>query len=126
MPASSSAESLAQQARFVFKGTVKKLNASTMPEIEDTERTVIVRVDEIIHAPEVLSHYAGQDITVRLSGRKKVKVGELAVFFTNGWLYGKSVAVQSLGQHPVGQATAALLSATADPVRNLADRDMKK
>ena len=98
MPASSEADALAQQARFVFKGTVQKLRASTLPDIKDKSGTVIVRVDEIIQAPEELSHFTGHDITVQLSGRKKVKVGEQNVFHTNGWLFGDSIAVVSLRQ----------------------------
>ncbi len=125
MPASSRAENLAQQARFVFKGTVKKLKAATMAEVPVTDRTVVVRVDEVVHAPETLSHYAGKDITVELGGRKKVAVGQEAVFFTNGWLFGKSVAVQSIAYHPVGKATADLRRVGGDPVRALADRDLQ-
>jgi len=125
MPASSRAEDLAQQARFVFKGTVKKLKAATMAEVPVTDRTIVVRVDEVIHAPETLSHYAGKDITVELGGRKKAAVGQEAVFFANGWLFGKSVAVQSIDHHPVGKTTAALRSAAGDPVKTLADRDLR-
>src|SRR5215831_1539814 len=125
MPASSRIEDLAQQARFVFKGTVRQLKAATMPEVPVTDRTIVVRVDEVIHAPEILSHYTGQDITVQLGTRKKVEVGQEAVFFTNGWLFGKSVAVQSIDHHPVNRAMAALRHTTGDPVKNLADHDLR-
>jgi len=128
MPASSKADALAQQARFVFKGTVQKLRASTVPDIKDKSGTVIVRVDEIIHAPEELSYFSGHDITVQLSGRKKVKVGEQNVFHTNSWLFGDSIAVVSLRQEAVGKVSAALDMAmtTGDPVKNLLARDMKE
>jgi len=128
MPASSKADALAQQGRFVFKGTVQKLRASTLPDIKDKSGTVIVRVDEIIHAPEELSYFSGHDITVQLSGKKKVKVGEQNVFHTNGWLFGDSIAVVSLRQEAVGKISAALNMAmtTGDPVKNLLTRDMKE
>jgi hypothetical protein len=125
MAASSRIEDLAQQARFVFKGTVKQLHAATMPEVPVTDRTAVVRVDEIIHAPAMLSNYTGQDITVQLGGRKKVQVGQEAVFFTNGWLFGKSIAVQSLDHHPVERTTATLRRTVSDPVKSLAHRELQ-
>jgi hypothetical protein len=68
MPKSSGSDDLTRQARFVFKGTVQKLKATTIPDIEDTSGTAIVRVDQIVHAPEALSQFGGHDITVQLSG----------------------------------------------------------
>ncbi len=124
MPASPRAESLAQQAGFVFKGTVKKLKAATMRGVPVSDRTVVVRVDEVMQAPEMLTEYSGRDITVQLSGRQKVKVGQQAVFYADGWLFGEGLAVQSAGLHAVGKAAAAL-SAGGDAVQNRADREMQ-
>jgi hypothetical protein len=129
MPKSSSSDDLTKQARFVFKGTVQKLKAATIPEIEDKSRTAIVRVDQIIRAPEALSHFAGHEITVQLSGKKKMKVGEQSIFYTNGWLFGESIAVVSLGQHAVEEASAGVAMAmtmASDPVENLRTLDMKE
>jgi hypothetical protein len=123
MPASSKAEALAQQARFIFKGTVRKLKATNMPGVPVNDRTALVRVDEIIHAPEALSHYAGQEITVQLGGRKKVKKGQQAIFYANGWLFGDSVAVQSIDHMDVEKAPAAFALAAGDPVKNLARKE---
>lgn len=125
MPASSKAEPLAEQARFVFKGTVQKLKAVTMPAIPVSDRTAVVRVDEVFYAPEDLSHYTGQDITVQLGGRKKVKKGQQAVFYTNGWLFGESVAVQSVDHREVGKSPAAFTQAGGDPIENLANKDLR-
>jgi hypothetical protein len=123
MPASSKAETLAQQARFIFKGTVQKLKAANMPGVPVNDRTAVVRVDEIIQAPEALSHYAGQEITVQLGGRKKLKKGQQAVFYTNGWLFGDGVAVQSIDHEDVKKAPAAFALAGDDPVKSLAARE---
>jgi hypothetical protein len=127
MPSGSGRDDLARQARFVFKGTVRKLRAATIPDIKDKSGTVIVRVDEIVHAPEEMSYFAGHEITVQLSGKKKVKVGQQAIFYTNGWLFGESIAVVSIGHHSVEESPAALTVAmtTGDPVKNLATIDMK-
>src|SRR5262245_54173740 len=116
MPASTRVEELAGQARFVFRGTVQRLQAATLDEVPVDARTAVVRVDAIMLAPRALSNYAGKEITVQLSGRQKVEPGQELVFFTNEWLYGKSVAVQSIGQQAVGRATASLERAVVDPV----------
>jgi hypothetical protein len=128
MPASSSVEELSQRANFVFHGRVKKLKAASMPGVKITDKTAIVTVDEILHGPELLSGYAGKDITVQLSGSQKVKLGQEAIFFTNPTTYGEGIEVESLGHRPVETAAPTLRAArgtTNDPVQNLANRDMK-
>lgn len=122
MPTKVSEDTLAQQANFIFKGTVQKLRAATMPDIPLDDRTVIVRVDEIIQAPEALADYAGREITVALSGKKAVKEGEQAIFYTNGWIFGEGLAVRSLDQRPARRGVAAMGVAPGDPVENLANK----
>lgn len=129
MPNNSNTDDLTKQARFVFKGTVQKMRAATIPDIEDTSGTAIVRVEQIIHSPEALSHFAGQDITVQLKGKKGMKKGAEAVFYTNGWLFGESIAVVSLGQHAVEEAPEGMMlamRAAINPVENLRALDMKE
>src|SRR5262249_60937879 len=124
MPSSSSPGP--QEARFVFKGTVQKLKAATMREITANDRTVVVRVDEVIQAPESLSHYAGQNITVLLAGKKKFKKGQQAVFYTNGVVYGDSIVVQSVDERAVDKMPPAMtMAASSDPVKNLRTEDIQ-
>src|SRR5215469_6607290 len=125
MPAIPSPDDLATKARFVFRGTVQRLNAATLTDVHDTARTAIVKVDETIQAPKSLSHFTGRDITVQLQEGSGLKVGDQAVFFTDAWLFGNTgVAVRSLGQHVPGPDTAALRT-SMDPVTNLIDRDTR-
>jgi hypothetical protein len=105
--AASTQDPLADQASFVFKGTVNKLKAATMSNVPVTSRTAIVRVDEILQAPKLLSGYQGQNITVQLKKAEKVKEGQQAVFYTNAWLFGDSVAVQSAGHRDVTESVLA-------------------
>ncbi|MBV9924088.1 MAG: hypothetical protein JOZ96_03540 [Acidobacteria bacterium] len=128
MAGSSKAEELERQARFVFIGTVRRLKAATMPEIKksERERTVVVRVDQIIQTPPLYKNRTGQEITVQLKKGERVRVGQQAQFYTNGWLVGnESVAVTSLGHVAVPKGGAALRAATLDPVRSLAFRDAR-
>jgi len=121
MPENPTSEELTQQSSFIFKGTVKKLGASTLRSLTATNRTVIVQVDEVIEAPQVLADYAGQKITVELGGRKQAKANEQYLFYSNGWIFGDSLAVQSLAHEPVGKSFA-LAAAAATPAGKPADR----
>lgn len=121
MPAPVDENQAVQKASFVFRGTVQRLNAATLPEIVDTSKTAIVRVDETLQAPKLLSHYNGQQITVQ--SQESLTVGEQAVFYTNAWLFGNSgPAVKSIGHVDVAHTMAASLHLTRDPVANLEAR----
>src|SRR5690242_3792034 len=124
MPKKANTASLRQEASFVFKGTVLKLNATLTPQVPKSDRTIVVRVDETIRAPESLAHYNGVDITVQLAARKKVTKGQQLVFYTNGLLYGESLAVESVDQSVAQTVHAAAAMVAADPVKNLMERDI--
>jgi hypothetical protein len=116
---------LADKAKFVFQGTVKTAKAATLKQVQVSNRTLVVRVDRVIHAPDALSDYAGQEITVQLAANEdKLKPGETAIFYTNGWIFGASLAVQSVGHEAATPTAAALLSSHPhDPVRSLQARE---
>jgi len=120
-------EGLAQQATFIFQGTVNKLRASTIPSVPVTEKTVVVRVDEILRAPDTLAHYKDEQITVQLGSREQMKKGERAIFYTNIWTVGESLAVQSVGHTAVnkGSAPARMRSRPAPAADGEADRGLQ-
>ena len=96
MLASPLAERLAQKAKFVFKGVVRKVKASTMAELSADDATAVVNVQQILHAPPFLARFQGKDITVRIPAAKKLEPNQEAVFFANGLRVGDSVAVQAI------------------------------
>jgi len=114
-----------QHATFVFKGTIKKLKSATMKDVPLGERTAIVTVDQIIEAPPDLAGYGGQDITVQLSGRQKVRVGQQMLFHASGWMFGDGVAVRSLRQEPVDDGDATSADAVDDPVERRAQKQQR-
>jgi hypothetical protein len=121
-------KSVADQARFVFKGTVQKLRGANVPGVKAGERTVIVRVDEVIRGPRTISDVAGQEITVDLQGGQKLMVGQQAVFYATGWIFGESIAVQALDHPPVDvthAAMAAMAAVAGDPEASLVNHDAK-
>jgi hypothetical protein len=106
MPTSTSVKQLSQQAKFIFIGTVREKGAATLPEVPVTSSTLVVRVDRIIEAPQLLQGYSGQDITVQLGEGQRVNVGQQRLFFTNGWIYGTSIAVMAVGHVSLTEAMA--------------------
>lgn len=126
MPASQSNPEPAPKPTFVFKGTIKKVKSATMKDVPVNDRTAIVTVDQIIEAPPGLSDYNGQDITVQLSGRAKVSVGQEMIFNTVSWMYGDSIAVRAISQEPVKSSHTAMLAAATDPADRHAQRQTRE
>jgi hypothetical protein len=115
---------LRDEAKFVFQGTVKKVKASGLTGVPVSDRTVVVRADRVIQAPEALSDYAGHDITVLLAPGERVKPGQTLIFYTNGWIFGEGVAVQSVGhEEATTPKVAALSSHPEEPARSLQTRE---
>src|ERR1044071_182607 len=77
-----------QEAQFIFRGTVVQRGAATLAQVTETEDTIIVLVEEILHAPEALTDYQGQHVTVKLSAGQEVEDNGKYVFETIGWLFG--------------------------------------
>jgi hypothetical protein len=98
--ASNAVTELLDSSQWVILGTVRKLGASTMPEVPASSSTSVVRVNEVLHGPSPFSDHVGRDITVVLQDPKGLKVGTRAVFFTQSWLYGQSLAVIEVGRLP--------------------------
>lgn len=80
-------------AKFIFRGTVEKLNEATLKEIADTRNCVVVKIKEVLETPPNFTDWTGRSITVLATDISKLKLGDDRVFFTNGWLYGESIAV---------------------------------
>jgi hypothetical protein len=117
---------LRDQARFVFKGTVQKLRAATMSQLTDRQDLAIVRVDQIIRAPDVFTDFVGRDITVKLLAGKPLKQNAQAVFYTNAWIMADSLAVEATAYETSDQAPArAAMMPSGSPVDNLRLMELK-
>jgi hypothetical protein len=58
---------------------------------------MVVSVNKVLKGPEVLSRYAGREITVTVGEHDAVDAGKRVVFFTNGLHYGEGLAVRATG-----------------------------
>jgi hypothetical protein len=112
---------------FLFKGTIREVKAATMAEVPVDKNTVVAMVDQVLEAPATLAKMGGHRVTIRLTGRTKVAVGDELIFHAHGWIFGGSVAVISTKEEPIREtrAHAALLSRGGDPVAHRQNRRIK-
>jgi hypothetical protein len=105
---------LLQQAALSFVGTVERTGASTMTDVPIDKYTAVVRVDQVLHAPDAFTSLAGTAITVQLAPKAPLpKDGEQFAFFANGTAFGTSVAVAEVGRLSTAQLAPHLARAAA-------------
>ena len=90
-------EALAQQAQFIFRGRVQKVKSSNLRALAASDRTAVVRIEEVLDAPLGFEEFTKRQITVELREAGSLREGQEAIFFTNGWLYGETLAVKEVG-----------------------------
>jgi len=115
-----------QKSSYIFVGTVQKTNASTMPTVPATDRTVVVRVEDVLYAPKTLADYTGRDVTVQLRESSNVKAGDRLAFFTNGGMFGAGVALVEVGHVEAGRDTQDLRRQIAQAFQKKEDEDLRK
>jgi hypothetical protein len=121
--AASGPEELTRAAQLVFRGTIQKVEASNLEIVQADSDTAVVRVDEVLKAAPSLGDFTGREITVKLAQPGDATPGEQAVFFTNGWLYGTTLAVIEVGR--LHGDAALLRGQVAAAVRQAADEELR-
>jgi len=105
---------LLKQSAISFVGTVERLGASTMSDVPIDDHTAVVRVDQVLHAPDAFTNLAGAPITVQLAPKAPLpKEGEQYTFFTNGVAFGSSIAVAEVGRLSPAEVAPHLARAAA-------------
>lgn len=105
---------LVRDAPFGFIGTVEHVGATTMEGVPADERTAVVHVDSVIHAPEAFAGLAGQVVTLQLSPDADPPAeGETAAFFAEGVAFGESVALSEVGRARLEEVEPQFLAAGA-------------
>jgi hypothetical protein len=90
---------LLKDAAFAFLGTVQEVGAATIDAFPADDRTVVVRVDEVLSAPDPFAQLAGDTVTLRLAEQEApLGAGETWSFFANGVVFGESLALQEVGR----------------------------
>src|SRR5207244_5709410 len=97
-PAPASAQgaraALVKQSDIIFIGTVTQVGAVAAPEVPASNRTVVVRVDQVLEKPAAVALATGDSVTVEAARPGSLKAGAQATFYTNGWIFGRGVAVR--------------------------------
>jgi hypothetical protein len=94
-------EDSANEAGFVFIGTVEEAGSSTVRAVRATDSTAVVRVDEVVRAPTAFRGLEGQRITVLLRTPGRPREGEQATFAAHGVAFGESIAVEEIDHSEV-------------------------
>jgi hypothetical protein len=95
---------LTREAQLIFRGTVERPGGANLKAIQPGDDTAVVRIDEVLQAPDSLGKVTGREVTVKLRAPRSVQAGEQAVFFTKGWLYGESLGLVEVGHFPAKTA----------------------
>ena len=118
-------EDLVRPSRFIFQGTIKTLNATTVANFPATDSTSIVKVDKVLYTPGTLGDFTNKDITIQ-SSRLPVKVGQQAVFFTEVLLYAESIAVLEIGRIEDVKNIEDLRKQILDVLSKIADQALQR
>ncbi|HUF08051.1 MAG TPA: hypothetical protein VMO47_01940 [Rhodothermales bacterium] len=82
----------ASEATFVFRGSVSEAQSSTLEQLEASDVTYAVVVDEVVHQEGTFDDQTGRTVTV-IAADRKLEPGGSFVFYTEPFMFGTSVAV---------------------------------
>jgi hypothetical protein len=126
-------DALLRQSVFIFRGTVKKLNADTHNAKQNSGIVVfssaVVSVDEALQAPAAFVHYRGRTITLPLKQPDSLKIGQQLIFFTNviRLLSGaKGFAIDEVGRMEAPASSDTLRQQIAAARQRLADQELQQ
>lgn len=91
---------LVKQSDIIFIGTVTHIGAVAAPDLPPSPRTIAVRVDQVLEKPAAVGLAAGDSVTVETVRPGSLKPGTQATFYTQGWIFGRGVAVREVGHEP--------------------------
>jgi hypothetical protein len=94
------------RSSLVFRGTVVRLQSSTLQTVAAVPNTIVVKVDSVLRTTDPLNDYTGKEITVYVRDSSALKVGDKAVFYTQGWMMEDSIAVRELNHTKLNAAGA--------------------
>jgi hypothetical protein len=100
---------LAKQAAFVFSGEVEEPPKPEAREFVAPAGTFVVRVLDIFYVKASASVKPGDTVIVAASADAREpppSPGSRAVFYANGWIYGKHLSVRELGRAPLDRSSA--------------------
>src|SRR5262245_40205673 len=125
-------DALVRQSVFIFRGTVKKLNADTRNAKQKGSIVVVsivVSVDEVLQAPAMFAPHRGRTITLQLKEPDSVKMGQQLIFFTNViriLTSAEGFAITEVGRMEAPASSDALRQQIAAAKQRLADQELQQ
>jgi hypothetical protein len=113
---------LTQSSSFVFSGTVQERGASTVPAVRPSQKLVTVHVDRALRVDPVLGDVRGKVVTMAAAAPETLHPGQKAVFFTNGWIHGRGIAVREVKHLDVQEEEQVAAAVAQLPQVHLIDR----
>jgi hypothetical protein len=123
-PEDKNLDRLVQQSTYIFSGAVEKPGAATMESVPVNDNTAIVKISQVYTPADILGDLTGRQVTVQLKQGTPMGTGEKAVFFTNGWIYGKSIAFMEVGRMKEDQGDK-LKTTVDESLQRKADQQLK-
>ncbi|MFI8461432.1 hypothetical protein [Kitasatospora sp. NPDC085464] len=111
---------LVRRAPLSFVGTVTRVGGTSLaafPADARNERTAVVKVTEVLHAPQAFRQLAGSEVTVQLAPEDApLAVGDTRALFTRGLVYGEGLGLAEVARLPAEavQGHVSLAATTAD------------
>src|SRR5438477_13152754 len=87
---------LVKQSDIIFIGTVTQIGAVAVPEVPASDRTIVVRVDQLIEKPLAIALRTGDSVTAQTGRPGSLTPGTQVTFYTTGWIFGWGVAVREV------------------------------
>lgn len=114
---------------IVFAGTVDAVEAVALPGLTASPDTCVVSVDKVIQKPDAVALAPGDKVTVLTPEGKTPQQGAHGLFYTEGWVFGETLAVRALRWETAdaGMAAAApsLEAKAAAQQKAAADKELK-
>lgn len=104
---------LVQEANYIFRATIERVDASNVDAVPASERTVVAKVEAVFEGAANHGDFAGRSITVILPAEQAAQPGESLDVFGRVLAYGETLAVDAVD---VLEATGDA-SSRADQVR---------
>ncbi|MDL1892401.1 hypothetical protein FBQ87_05865 [Sphingobacteriales bacterium CHB3] len=105
-------QEMMKKSSVVFIGTISQTGAASFAEVPVSSATSIVKVEQILQQPSAISIKEGEEITLELN--ESLASGTRALFYADGWILGKGVALREIGHTAI---SATMSSAAQDDLR---------
>lgn len=124
-PPDKNLDMLIQASTYIFAGTVEKLGSAHISSVPANDNTSVVKVEYVYTPADILDDLTGKQVTVQLKETQTISSGNRAIFFTNGWIYGKGIALTEVG-HMKEEQPDKFKPRVAQSLQRKADNQLKK